>query len=164
MELQRAFQPGSEGTALENLGEIALKTGDIETADRLFREALQLFESSGFDVVAGSQHHPVVAQMIAHVRGNLSATAGEAARLRGDTAEAQRHFEEALAIFAELGTPYNHYARDYEDFVRERLADLPEAPPTNGPLPAEQTSSVAAATGATRESHGRRRWWLWGQK
>jgi tetratricopeptide (TPR) repeat protein len=116
----RALQPGTEAVDLENLGEIALRTGDVEAASRLFHEALhQVLESPFF---AGA------AQMVAHVRGNLAATAGEIARLRGDLQEARQDYEEALAIFERDETPFNHYTREYEDFVRERLAMITRSP------------------------------------
>jgi tetratricopeptide (TPR) repeat protein len=109
---RRVGAPTAIAVCLDSLGEIALRARDATTAISLFREALRLFESSDD------------AQMIAHASGNLAAAEGEAARLRGDTGEAQRHFQEALRIFEGAKIPYSHYARDYEDFVRERLASL----------------------------------------
>jgi tetratricopeptide (TPR) repeat protein len=159
VELMRAFQSGSEATDLENLGEIALKTGDLEAAFRLFHEALQLFEAWPVSYAMR------VDQMLAHVRGNLAATAGEAARLRGDTEEARRHFAEALTIFEASGLPYNHYARDYEDFVRERMALLTAPRTTDSSSQAEEASAVAVATaGGAALARARRRWWPWGRR
>jgi tetratricopeptide (TPR) repeat protein len=110
------FQSEFEAGSLDLLGEVALQTGDVETATRLFHEAAQILEH--LQLV----HESV--QLLAHVRGNLAATGGEAARLRGDGEEARRRFEEALGIFEGAELPSTHYTRAYEDFVRERLAML----------------------------------------
>jgi tetratricopeptide (TPR) repeat protein len=99
-------------SGMDRFGEIALRMEDIREASRCFAEALRLFESIED------------APMIAHVRGNLAVVQAEVARQRGDAVQARKHYEQALAIFAPFGTPYNHNARDYEDFVRERLAML----------------------------------------
>ncbi|HEX6817369.1 MAG TPA: tetratricopeptide repeat protein, partial [Ktedonobacterales bacterium] len=101
-------------TGMDLFGEFALHMQDIGEATRCFAEALRLFESIED------------AQMIAHERGNLAVVEAEGARQRGDDTQARQHYEEALAIFQPLGIPYNHIARDYEDFVRERLATLGE--------------------------------------
>ncbi len=118
-ELVHASQSEYTGALLETQGEVALKMGNVETAARLFQQALQLLERQPYvDDTEG-------ALVIAHVRGNLAATEGEAARLKGDTEEARRHFEEALAIFEGTEKPAMHYTKAYyEDFVRERLAML----------------------------------------
>jgi tetratricopeptide (TPR) repeat protein len=114
--LQHSINEGSEAVDLENLGEIALWTGDAERAVRIFQEALQMLESP--------ISYPGAAELIAHVRGNLAAARGDVARLAGDVSGARRGFEEALTIFEATAMPYNHLARNYEDFVRERLATL----------------------------------------
>jgi tetratricopeptide (TPR) repeat protein len=112
--LLRGSQSLAEAGAQDILGEIVLKGGDVESAARLFQEALQTLEHHYMDIPEG-------AQMLAHLRGNLAATEGEAARLRGDRREARRRFEEALGIFEGAETLSLHYTRAYEDFVRERL-------------------------------------------
>ncbi len=115
VQLLQSVQDGNEAADLETLGEIALWTGDAARAVRIFQEALQKLESPFFQYDT---------EMIAHVRGNLAAARGEVARLSGYIEAARQGFEDALTIFKEAEIPYNHLARNYEDFVRERLATL----------------------------------------
>jgi tetratricopeptide (TPR) repeat protein len=114
VQLVQSMRDGSMGAYdLENLGEFALWTGDAARAVRIFEEALQMFQSPYFWYET---------EMIAHVQGNLAAARGEIARQSGDSGAARQGFEEALTIFEARVTPHNHLARNYEDFVRERLA------------------------------------------
>jgi tetratricopeptide (TPR) repeat protein len=117
LTIVRGSQSLGEAGAQHFLGEVLLKTGDVETAARLFQEALQTVEQRYTDLPDAEGR-----LLITHLRGNVAATEGEAAWMRGDYTEARRRFEEALGLFegAEIATV--HYTRAYEDFVRERLA------------------------------------------
>jgi tetratricopeptide (TPR) repeat protein len=116
--LLRGSQSFGEAGAQHFLGEVLLKTGDVETAARLFQEALGTVEQRYTDLTDVDEG----GLLIRHLRGNVAATEGEAARLRGDSKEARRRFEEALGLFEGAEIPAVHYTRAYEDFVRERLA------------------------------------------
>jgi tetratricopeptide (TPR) repeat protein len=102
------------GFSYDKLGEIALKTGNLDTAAAHFAKALHLFEASDLDPA-----------MIPHVRGHLAAVQAEAARRRGDIEEARRRYQDALAQYAREGRPpYDHMVRNYLTFVEERLSSL----------------------------------------
>jgi tetratricopeptide (TPR) repeat protein len=79
------------GLGLDRLGEIALETGDIETAARCFTESLTYFESLG------------IPQMTEHVNANLLLVQGEQARLRGDRQVALRLYQEASKVLERPG-------------------------------------------------------------
>jgi tetratricopeptide (TPR) repeat protein len=121
--LLRGSQSLGEAGAQDILGEVLLKTGDVETAARLFQEAL----------LTAEQHYMGLPEaegglLIRHLRGNVAAAEGEAARMRGDSKEARRRFEEALGLFEGAKIFSSHYTRAYEDFVRERLAEVCKPP------------------------------------
>jgi tetratricopeptide (TPR) repeat protein len=113
MELDAEVE-GPEAAWYDKFGEIALKTGDLDAAVTYFQKALHLVEASHFDP-----------SMVPHLRGNLAAVQGEAARLRGDATEALRHYQEAVAFYAQEGVHvYDHMTRNYVTFVQERIAAL----------------------------------------
>jgi tetratricopeptide (TPR) repeat protein len=115
--LLRGSQSLGEAGAQHFLGEVLLRTGDVETAARLFHEALQMVEQRYTDLPDTEG-----GLLITHLRGNVAATEGEAARMRGDIKESRRRFAEALRLFEGAAILSLHYTRAYEDFVRERLA------------------------------------------
>jgi tetratricopeptide (TPR) repeat protein len=128
---------GPEAAWYDKFGEIALKTGNHEAAVEYFQKALHLVEMSQYDP-----------SMVPHLRANLTAVDGEVARLHGETAEALRCYQGALALYDQEVPPvYNHMMRDYVAFVRERIA---MASP-------DQTAQAPALAGA-EENKQRRRW------
>jgi tetratricopeptide (TPR) repeat protein len=163
--LLRGSQSLGEALAQHFLGEVLLKTGDVESAARLFQEALQTVEQRYTDLPDAEG-----GLLITHLRGNVAATEGEAARLRGDNTEARRRLEEALGLFEGAEVFSLHYTRAYEDFVRQRLAEAHKQP---GASAAVETSAPHSETAVppTPESiassrstgRGKRRWWPWGR-
>ena len=79
---------GWRAIALGNLGNIAYTRGDLDEAERLYREALEIFSTLGS--LKGQ----------AAVPGNL----GIIAWTRGDLDEAERLFNEALELNRKLGS------------------------------------------------------------
>jgi tetratricopeptide (TPR) repeat protein len=163
--LLRGTQSHGEAAAQHFLGEVLLKTGEVEAAARLFQEALQTVEQRYPDLSDAEG-----GQLIRHLRGNVAATQGEAARLRGDNKEARRLFEQALGLFDETDVYAVHYTRAYEDFVRLRLAEVGtqsagstavDTSERNGDIVAPVATEPGAVTPST--PRGKRRWWPWGR-
>jgi tetratricopeptide (TPR) repeat protein len=117
LTIVRGSQSLGEAGAQHFLGEVLLKTGDVETAARFFQEALQTVEQRYTDLPDAEG-----GILITHLRGNVAAAEGEAAWMRGDNTEARRRFEEALGLFEGAEIASVHYTRAYEEFVRKRLA------------------------------------------
>jgi len=98
------------GAALNALGQLALRAGDLAAAAGYLTEALPHFEES-----AG-------AGMALHVQGNLAVLGGMEAQRRGDVAAAAQAFDDALRLFALAGNV--GAATDQRPFVRQLLVDL----------------------------------------
>jgi tetratricopeptide (TPR) repeat protein len=115
------------------LGELALKTGDIDGARSYLTRALHLFESIEHSV------------MTVHVRGNLVALEGEVARLSGEGEEARRFYQEALDLLGQEGEPNGCIKADRLAFVRARMALLQPAASAQAPAGEPPSKSVLAA-------------------
>lgn len=104
----------SVAVALNGLGQIALKAGEIQTAAYDFAEALPLFEGRG------------ALSNVVQVRGNLAVVKGLEARQQGDGQAAVQALEEALNLFEQ--TRGNANATDMRPFVRQLLASMGQTP------------------------------------
>jgi tetratricopeptide (TPR) repeat protein len=129
------------GVLYDRLGEIELRAGNLELATQYFHEALRQDEPAN------------VTLLLRHYRANLLVVQGEAARQRGDRAEAIHLYQEALAIFEPAPMPYLHDAREYIDFTRARLAMVHQH--------ADADAMAALAQAALTTPRARRRWWPW---
>jgi tetratricopeptide (TPR) repeat protein len=128
--IQRAVlldMPRGGPLALNALGQLALKAGDLETASRDLTEALALSEGRG------------MTDTILQVHGNLALLAGLQAQRRGERGAAEQAFEEALRWFEQSGGNAN--ATDQRPYARHLLAELRELtlgnPPPTPSVPAE---------------------------
>jgi tetratricopeptide (TPR) repeat protein len=132
--IQRAIDPSvtGGGVALNMLGQLALKAGDLESASGDFTDALSTFEHGG------------MADNVSQVRGNLALLAGLQAQRQGDREAAEQALEEALRWFEQTGGNAN--ATDQRPYVRHLLAALRE-PAAASSTPA---SSVPAEVSAAR--------------
>jgi tetratricopeptide (TPR) repeat protein len=154
------------GIILNDLGLLALKAGDLDTAERDLTEALPL--------LAGTDGRQM------RVRGNLMILAGLVAQRRGDRDATIQAFQEALRWFEQAVGRLS--ARDSARYVRELLADLREQSPveatplaskpaTASTLPEASAPPVAepstvelaasASTLSTIAPRMKRRWWPW---
>src|SRR5262245_41931443 len=103
---------GSIGTIAENLGELALRHSALAGARASCTQALQAFERIA------------IATMIAHIRGTPAATAGEVTHLEGEAQEAERCYQEAIALLEHAPNPWGCLLADRLAFLRERMALL----------------------------------------
>jgi tetratricopeptide (TPR) repeat protein len=133
---RRLENPAGSATQLFNLGNVSLRRGDFQRAAGHFRQALALFRQASYQhgeietlrALAGALDRlgqPVAARAELAVALQLAAETGntdqhasvhcdlaESHHAAGEDEQARHHWQQALALYTELGAPEAERVRD----------------------------------------------------